>query len=202
MKTAGGPPELVLASGSPRRRELLASLGWSFSVVLPEADEEFMPGEAPDEGVKRISRDKALSVARVHPERWVVAADTVVVAKGRILGKPTNREEALSMLELLNGAVHCVYTGLTVAAPRGVETAAEVTEVVFRRLSREALEAYAESGEGDDKAGAYAIQGRGALMVEAIRGDYFNVVGLPLCRLGAMVESLGFSLADQWRNSR
>ncbi len=201
MKAAGGPLQLILASASPRRRDLLASLGWSFSVIVPEVDEVFLPEEDPAEGVRRISREKALSVARSRPGGWVVAADTVVVAGGRILGKPTDRDDALSMLKLLNGSVHHVYTGVTAVCPRGSETEAEVTEVAFRRLSEEALTAYAESGEGDDKAGAYAIQGRGALMIEAIRGDYFNVVGLPLCRLGKMLESLGFSLADQWRNS-
>ena len=195
-------PELVLASASPRRRELLASLGWSFSVVKPAIDEAFLPGEGPAEGVKRISREKALSVAGCRPGVWVVAADTVVVADGRILGKPEDREEAFIMLKLLNGRAHHVYTGLTVASPGGLESGFEATEVTFRKLPEKALKAYAEGGEGDDKAGAYAIQGRGALMIEAIKGDYFNVVGLPLCRLGRMMESLGFSLADQWRSSK
>lgn len=200
MTAWSGPSGLILASGSPRRRDLLASLGWSFSVVAPEADEAFLPGEDPARGVMRVSREKAVSVMRNHPGQWVVAADTVVVADGRILGKPGGREEALSMLKLLNGRTHRVYTGLTAASPAALETDSEVTEVIFRRLPEDALRAYAECGEGDDKAGAYAIQGRGALMIEAIRGDYFNVVGLPLCRLGKMMESLGFPLAAQWRS--
>jgi len=195
----GRPLELVLASGSPRRRELLTSLGWSFSVLVPSVDESLLPGEPPGEAVKRLSMEKAEAVAQERPGRWVVAADTVVALGGRILGKPCSREEALEMLTLLNGRTHSVFTGVTVASPGGTETAAERTDVVFRDLPEEALRAYAASGEGDDKAGAYAIQGLGALLVDSIRGDYFNVVGLPLCRLSRMLEFLGFSLADQWR---
>jgi septum formation protein len=195
----GGPVELVLASGSPRRRELLASLGWIFTVRVPSVDERLFPGENPGEAVERLSREKALAVAKECPHGWVIAADTVVALEGRILGKPADREESLEMLILLNGRTHSVFTGVTVASPRGLETASERTEVVFRRLSEHALRAYAASGEGDDKAGAYAIQGLGALLVDSIRGDYFNVVGLPLCRLSRMLEFLGFSLADQWR---
>ncbi|TDY65131.1 septum formation protein [Aminivibrio pyruvatiphilus] len=197
----GRPLELVLASGSPRRRELLSSLGWTFSVLVPSVDESLLPGESPGEAVKRLSREKAETAAKECPGRWVVAADTVVAIGDRILGKPSSREEALEMLTVLNGRTHSVFTGVTVDSPRGKETAAERTDVVFRELPEDALRAYAASGEGDDKAGAYAIQGLGALLVDSIRGDYFNVVGLPLCRLSRMLESLGFSLADQWRKT-
>ncbi|NCB16451.1 MAG: septum formation protein Maf, partial [Synergistales bacterium] len=179
----GRPIELVLASGSPRRRELLSSLGWAFTVLVPSVDESLLPGESPGEAVKRLSREKAETVAKERPGRFVVAADTVVALGNRILGKPCSREEALEMLTLLNGRTHSVFTGVTVVSPGGTETAAERTDVVFRDLPAEALRAYAASGEGDDKAGAYAIQGLGALLVDSIRGDYFNVVGLPLCRL-------------------
>lgn len=194
-----GPKELILASGSPRRKELLTSLGWKFSVHIPTLDETLLPGEGGEEAVKRLSLEKARAVARVHPGRWIIAADTAVVFGGRILGKPQDRDESLEMLILLNDQTHEVYTGVTVASPGLFISAVEKTEVVFRSLSPEALKAYAASGEGDDKAGAYAIQGLGAFLVESIRGDYFNVVGLPLCRLGKMLESLGFPLAEQWR---
>ncbi|MBL3540174.1 nucleoside triphosphate pyrophosphatase [Aminivibrio sp.] len=197
----GRPLELILASGSPRRRELLSSLGWTFSVLVPSVDESLIPGESPEKAVKRLSREKAESVAKECPGRWVVAADTVVALGDRILGKPSSREEALEMLTLLNGRTHSVFTGVTVVSPWGTETAAERTDVVFRELPEDALPVYAESGEGDDKAGAYAIQGIGSLLVDSIRGDYFNVVGLPLCRLSRMLECLGFSLADQWRKT-
>lgn len=196
-----GPKELILASGSPRRKELLDSLGWEFSVRVPILDEALLPGEGGEEAVKRLSLEKARAVARDHPGRWIIAADTTVVFDGRILGKPRDRDESLEMLILLNGGTHEVFTGVTVASPGLFISAVEKTEVVFREAPSEMLKAYVAGGEGDDKAGAYGIQGLGAFLVESIRGDYFNVVGLPLCRLGKMLESLGFPLAEQWRTS-
>lgn len=196
------PVELVLASGSPRRRELLSSLGWIFTVRIPSVDETFLPEEGPEDAVLRISSLKAAAVASEFPEKWVVAADTVVSLEERILGKPTSREEAFEMLALLNGRTHTVFTGVTIRSSSRRASAVEKTEVLFRELSLDDIASYAASGEGDDKAGAYAIQGLGALLVASIRGDYFNVVGLPLCRLGLMFESLGFSLAEQWRKKK
>lgn len=197
----GGSVNLVLASGSPRRRELLHSLGWSFRIDVPDICEDLLPGEGPEEVARRLSRAKAAEAAARNPGALVVAADTLVAAGGVILGKPSCREESLRMLRMLSGAVHSVFTG--VALRRGEEErfAVEETRVEFRPLSEESMKLYVESGEGDDKAGAYAIQGRGALLVSSLHGDYFNVVGLPLCRLSRLLEEFGCSLADQWRNS-
>ena len=191
---------LLLASASPRRRALLAELGWTFDVCPADVDETPRGGETPEALVGRLARDKALHVGRRFPDRWVVAADTVVAVGGAILGKPADREEGLAMLRLLQGRAHRVLTGVALAVP-GEETprgAVECTEVRFRPLDEASLRAYAESGEGDDKAGSYAIQGKGALLVEGIAGCYFNVVGLPLTRLSALLGEAGWPLASQW----
>jgi len=198
----GCPVNLVLASGSPRRRELLTSLGWPFTVRIPEVDESFLNGEDPEKAVVRLAGAKAEAAASGHPDEWIVAADTVVSLEGKILGKPSSRGDASRMLSLLSGKTHTVFTGIAVFSPSGREIGVEGTDVVFRTLGRDEIRAYAESGECGDKAGAYAIQGLGALLVEGIRGDYFNVVGLPLYRLSRMLGSLGFSLSDQWRLKR
>ena len=181
---------LILASASPRRRELLSLFGIPFTVRVADIDEAMDPTKSPCDEVARVSCRKALAVER-GPEDVVVAADTIVVCAGRILGKPHSREEAVSMLETLSGRHHVVYTGLAVL--RGGETVSdhEATEVRFRPLSREEIAAYVDTGEPMDKAGAYGIQGRGALLVEGIVGDYFNVMGLPVCRLGQILNQFG-----------
>lgn len=182
-----------LASSSPRRRTLLSDLGWDLEVLSPDVDESHRPGEGPAELCERLARLKAGACA-ADGDLPVVAADTVVAIDGLALGKPTDRREACAMLHRLQGRTHEVMTGLAVSWRGRLLSCVERTSVTFRPLSEEAVRAYAASGEGDDKAGAYAIQGRGALLVSEIRGDYFNVVGLPLCRLGQMMESLGFCL--------
>ena len=185
---------LLLASASPRRRALLAELGWTFDVCPADVDETPRGGETPE----------ALDVGRRVPDRWVVAADTVVAVEDVILGKPADREDGLAMLRLLQGRAHRVLTGVALAVP-GEETprgAVECTEVRFRPLDEASLRAYAESGEGDDKAGSYAIQGKGALLVEGIAGCYFNVVGLPLTRLSALLGEAGWPLASQWGGAK
>lgn len=197
----GGSVDLVLASGSPRRRELLHSLGWSFRIDVPDIREELLPGEAPEHAAYRLSREKARAAGTRNPDSLVVAADTLVAIGGNILGKPSSRDESLRMMRTLSGAVHSVFTGVTLRRGEDERCAVEETLVEFRSLSEEAMKLYVDSGEGDDKAGAYAIQGRGALLVSSLRGDYFNVVGLPLCRLSRLLEDFGCTLADQWRNS-
>ena len=194
------PAELLLASGSPRRRQLLASLGWPFRVVVPSVDEAFFPGENPEEGCLRLSGAKAEAVACLFPGSWIIAADTVVLLDGEVLGKPESREESRSMILRLGGRTHEVLTGVTLLSPAGKRQEGERTEVTFRPLTPADAARYAATGEGDDKAGAYGIQGLGSLLVSSIRGDYFNVVGLPLCRLGRMFESLGCPLSEQWRH--
>jgi len=171
----------------------LSDLGWDLDVLSPDVDESHRPGEGPAELCERLARLKAGACA-ADSDLPVVAADTVVAIDGLALGKPTDRREACAMLHRLQGRTHEVMTGLAVSWRGRLLSCVERTSVTFRPLSEEAVRAYAASGEGDDKAGAYAIQGRGALLVSEIRGDYFNVVGLPLCRLGQMMESLGFCL--------
>ncbi len=194
------PEELLLASGSPRRRQLLASLGWPFRVEVPSVDEAFLSGERPEEGCLRLSCAKAEAVGAHFPDSWIIAADTVVLLDGEILGKPESREESRSMILRLAGRTHEVLTGVTLLSPCGKRQEVETTEVTFRPLTPLDAARYAATGEGDDKAGAYGIQGLGSLLVSSLRGDYFNVVGLPLCRLGRMFESLGCPLSEQWRH--
>lgn len=189
-------PRLLLASGSPRRRSLLHELGWDFDVVSPDVDETPLKGEAPYELCERLAQLKAQSAG--DSGALVLAADTIVVVDGKILGKPVDREDAIRMLSLLQGREHQVMTGVALRWRKETLSGLERTAVRFRPLSPNQIRAYADTGEGDDKAGAYAIQGRGALLVSAIEGDYFNVVGLPLCLLGRMMEGLGLTLGQIW----
>ncbi len=193
---------LILASASPRRRELLSLLGWPFSVKIPSVDEAFLPSESPQDAVVRLAVKKASSVSLDLGDNLVVAADTVVVLDGDVLGKPSSKDEAFSMVKSLSGKTHLVMTGVAVSSGGVVKGEVEVTSVSFRDLDDEQIQAYVDTDEGKDKAGAYGIQGLGALLVRRIEGDYFNVVGLPLCRLSSMVESLGCDLRCQWGMDR
>ena len=180
---------IILASQSPRRRELLAQMGLSRFVVRPALGEELADPSLPPAGlVEALSRRKAEEVAaRSDPGDLVIAADTVVAIDGQILGKPRDEAHAREMLTLLSGREHVVYTGVTVCREGELLTRHEATRVRFRPLSPGEIDAYTASGEPMDKAGAYGIQGLGALLVEGITGDYFNVVGLPVCLLGRML---------------
>ncbi len=185
----------ILASASPRRRELLAGLGLEFEIRPAKGEEHPAPGLSGAETAKRLSRAKCLEVAAsASPDDVVIAADTVVAADGEILGKPHDASDAKRMLRALSGRSHWVYTGVTVWKGGALRSAAEGTQVRFRALTDAEIEAYIATGEPMDKAGAYGIQGRAALFVEGIDGDYFNVVGLPLCRLGEMLKELGIPL--------
>ena len=188
--------EIVLASGSPRRRQLLEQIGLTgFRVLASDADESLPDGIAPGEAVERLSARKGAAVAaQARPGALVIAADTVVALDGAILGKPRDEGEAREMLSALSGRTHQVYTGVSLFHPGGRRTEHEVTAVTFRPLSREEIAAYVATGEPMDKAGAYGIQGLGALLVERLEGDYFNVMGLPLCRLGRMLAAAGVRL--------
>jgi septum formation protein len=189
--------DIVLASGSPRRRDLLKGLGWDFRVLVPEIDESPRAGESPEELCLRLAAAKAQAVDSDEAS-LIVAADTIVVADGDVLGKPADEDESLKMIRRLQGRVHEVLTGMGIRWKKQVSTGLERTRVRFRSLDETALRAYVQTGEGMDKAGAYAIQGRGSLLVSSIEGDYFNVVGLPLCRLGSMLEEMGLTLPYQW----
>ncbi|MCI6434273.1 MAG: Maf family protein [Clostridiales bacterium] len=180
---------LILASASPRRRELLSLFGIPFTVRVADIDEAMDPTKSPCDEVARVSCRKALAVER-GPEDVVVAADTIVVCAGRVLGKPHSREEAVAMLQLLSGREHQVMTGCTVLCGDRRETFTEVTDLTFRPLSEAEIRRYVASGEPMDKAGAYGIQGGAALFCPGIRGDYYNVMGLPVCRLGTVLGQM------------
>ena len=179
--------QLILASASPRRRELLGLFHIPFAIRVADIDETMDPAKAPFDEVARVSRCKALAVNREDGD-VVIAADTIVVCEGRVLGKPHDEAEAVAMLELLSGRDHQVMTGCTVLAKGTCETFTEVTDLHFRPLSRKEIENYVATGEPMDKAGAYGIQGGAALFCERMVGDYYNVMGLPVCRLGQVLK--------------
>lgn len=171
---------LILASGSPRRRELLSLITDEFEVLVSGC-EEFVPEGTPAEKVPAIlAEQKALAVAKLRPEDTVIGSDTVVVLNGEIFGKPKDKEHARAMLKALSGKKHFVYTGVAVAEKGEVRSFVQKTEVEFYELSDETIEKYIESLEPMDKAGSYGIQGKGSVLVKGISGDYFNVMGLPV----------------------
>lgn len=177
---------LILASASPRRRELLSSLGMDFTVIVPEIDETPMPGERPLAFAERLAEEKACAV---QSDGIIVAADTIVVQAGSILGKPTDTAHAEKMLASLSGNTHEVITGVCVKSAGRTVVFSVATHVVFRPLDPAEITAYVATGDPMDKAGAYAIQGGAAHMVRRIEGSYTNVVGLPLCELHEVLLS-------------
>ena len=181
--------QLILASASPRRQELLRLFHIPFLVRIADIDEAMDPGKPPFEEVARVSRLKALAVPR-DAEDIVIAADTIVVCEGKVLGKPHSEKEAVQMLSLLSGRDHQVMTGCTLLRGKEVRTFTEVTDLHFRPLSNKEIEHYVASGEPMDKAGAYGIQGGAALFCERMVGDYYNVMGLPVCRLWQELAAL------------
>jgi septum formation protein len=185
--------KLVLASASPRRRELLEQAGFSFDVFTADIPEVRKPGEYPIRFVTRLAREKAEAVAerhRVPPETIVLGADTIVLVDDEVLGKPQDAFDAMRMLRLLSGRTHQVITGVCLVKGRERQRAAEVTFVRFTTLSDEEIEDYIATGEPMDKAGAYAIQGGACRWVPRIHGCYFNVVGLPLALVSSMIEGM------------
>jgi septum formation protein len=171
---------IVLASSSPRRKQLLEMLHIPFRVIPPDVDEHVLPGEEPGHYVTRLSRAKAEAVVRRAPGDVILAADTTVVLEGAIFEKPTSPAHAVAMLSRLQGRTHEVMTAVAVARDGDVEQALDVSRVTFRPADRATLEAYVATGEPMDKAGAYAIQGLGAPLIERVEGDFFGVMGLPL----------------------
>lgn len=186
---------IILASGSPRRRELLERFNIQGLEVIPALGEEKPHPELDPSGlVSALSAAKAREIFGKNPDALVIGADTVVACSGEVLGKPKDVHDARRMLKMLSGRAHEVLTGITVISPRGEVRRVEKTLVHFRELSARETDAYIASGEPMDKAGAYGIQGLASLFVERIEGDYFNVVGLPLCLLGEMMKDLGVEL--------
>ena len=184
---------LILASASPRRKELLSLFGIPFVIRAADIDETMDPGKAPFAEVARVSRLKALAVSR-DPGDVVIAADTIVVCEGRVLGKPRDEEDAFRILSLLSGRDHEVMTGMTVLRGDEIVTHTEVTKIHFRQLHPEEIRAYIATGEPMDKAGAYGIQGGAALFCTDMVGDYYNVMGLPVCRLAMILRSFGLPI--------
>ena len=185
--------KIILASQSPRRKELLERMGiQDFETISPNVDESAFHGLPPEELVRRLSAEKAAAVAgKVGEDAIVIAADTVVALEGAVLGKPADELDAFKMLSALSGVRHQVYTGVTVCRGGEKQTAHEVTDVTFRELSEREIEDYISTGEPMYKAGAYGIQGYGALLIQGISGDYYNVMGLPVCRLSGMLARFG-----------
>ncbi len=188
---------MILASGSPRRRELLEELGFSPTIRPADIDEARRPGEDPQALVRRLARDKAMacleSMPRL-PQEAIVAADTIVWTGNTVLGKPADADDARRMLKSLSGKTHSVSTGVCIIAPQHVRTPhafVETSAVTFFKLTDEQIDAYVASEEPLDKAGAYGIQGAGRLLVSGIEGDYFTIVGLPVARLVRELERLG-----------
>jgi len=184
---------LILASKSPRRYELLKQVGLDFEVIPSRVMENIVQKESPKEHVIRLAEGKARDIASGYPNRWVIAADTIVYINGSILGKPKSREEAMEMLHRLSGQEHWVLTGFSVFHLGEGKSDKETvqTAVKMKTLSPTEMEWYIQTGEPFDKAGGYAIQGIGSFMIESIRGSYTNVVGLPLCELIQMLNRLG-----------
>jgi len=180
-------PVLVLASGSPRRLDVLRQLGLCPEVQPSFVDESYLPGEAPVQHVERLARAKAAAAASRRPEGLVIAGDTIVVLDGRVLGKPRDATEAVSTLMSLAGRTHEVFTALALAGSHGIVSAVSRASVRFRDFDVDTASRYVETGEPLDKAGAYGIQGLGAALVDAIAGDYYCVVGFPV---GAFLDLL------------
>ena len=180
---------LILASASPRRKELLGLFHIPFQIRIADIDETMDLQKPPFDEVARVSSLKAMATPR-EKDDVVVAADTIVVCQGRVLGKPHSEEEAASMLRLLSGRDHQVMTGVTVVCGETVKTFTEVTDIHFRDLSEKEIRAYVATGEPMDKAGSYGIQGGAALFCTHMVGDYYNVMGLPVCRLGQLLREM------------
>ena len=180
---------VILASQSPRRRELLGLTGLPFTVRVADIDETMDPGAAPFDEVARLSREKAMAVPRAEGD-VVIAADTIVVCDGQKLGKPVDEADAFRMLTMLSGRDHQVMTGVTVLRGDKAVTFTEVTDLHFRELTAREIARYVASGEPMDKAGSYGIQGGAALFCTGMTGDYYNVMGLPVCRLGQVLREL------------
>lgn len=184
---------LILASGSPRRSELLHQMDISFQIQKSNIEENLPPHIHPQEAVILLSSQKAEDVASQFPAYFVLGADTVVSIEQEILGKPSHAKEAYSMLEKLSGTTHQVYTGVSIVVGNRTHSFYERTDVTFWELSEQDITLYIESEEPFDKAGGYGIQGKGAYFVKEIKGDYYNVMGLPLSRTIRELKKMGFS---------
>jgi septum formation protein len=190
-RAEGAAVRVVLASQSPRRRELLTLVGVPHEVLAADIDESVLPHEAPAAHCERLAREKALAVGRRDPDAVTIGSDTIVVIDGQILGKPADERDAARMLRLLSGRTHTVHTAVAVARGEALVSGVEDVAVTFRPLDDAEITAYVATREPMDKAGSYGIQGYGATIVERIDGDYFAVMGLPLVRLMRLLARVG-----------
>ena len=188
--------EIILASQSPRRKELLGLFPFSFTVRVADIDEHMDPTLPPEEEVARVSRLKALAVPR-ETDDLVIAADTIVVCDGQVLGKPADTDDAYRMLRLLSGREHQVMTGLTVIRGEQEVVTTAITHIRFRELTDREIRRYIATGEPMDKAGSYGIQGGAALFAQQLTGDSFNVMGLPVCRLGQILMEIAPDVMEE-----
>ena len=188
--------KIILASASPRRKEILANTGLKFSVCSSNYEEDLTLEKQPRALARFLSRMKAEEVAEKHANAIIIAADTFIVFKNKLLGKPSGPDDAKRMLKLLSGKAHSVITGFTVINSKSNKKVSRSieTKVYFKKITQAEINAYVRSGEPLDKAGAYAIQGLGAVFIEKIEGDYFNVVGLPVCALAESLKAFGISI--------
>ena len=185
---------IILASGSPRRKELLELMGLADFQIIPAQGEPEISGLSPDETVCALALYKARSVQKDNHGHTIIAADTLVYLDGEALGKPKDEEDARRMLTALSGRGHQVYTGVCILTPEKSITCAERTDVYFRTMTDAEIDGYIATGEPMDKAGAYGAQGKAAVFIEGINGDFFNVMGLPVCRLKMMAKAIGAEL--------
>jgi MAF protein len=184
--------KLILASASPRRQELLRSVGLKFKTIPAHVNEDYIKGESPQQHVRRLAQEKAQLIARKYPRVWVLGADTIVVIDGLILGKPKNKTQAKEMLKKLSGSEHKVFTGFTVIQVASKVSHSDIVQstVKFKKISAAELDWYIACDEPYDKAGGYAVQGKGAYFIKSIRGSYTNVIGLPLCEVLETLKKL------------
>jgi septum formation protein len=199
MESGNATPQLVLASASPRRHELLQRAGVVFVTVPSNVSEDKQPGETPEQYARRVAREKAQDVAQRHPGAWVLGADTVVVIDGMVLGKPRDAADGYRMLRLLSGRTHQVLTAFSLVDGSGTVRASQIVTslVTCKSLSDTQIETYLATGEPFDKAGAYAVQGLGASLIERVEGSYTNVVGLPMDEVLAALHTAGLLEASR-----
>lgn len=181
----------ILASASPRRKEILANAGFSFEIIVSDADENTTEDLSPEKTVEELAKRKAMAVLKDNEDAVVFGCDTVVAIDGKILGKPTDDEDAFNMLSMLSGEIHTVSTGVCVCSKDKTEVFSNTTEVEFYPLSEETIRSYIASGECSDKAGSYGIQGLGNVLVKEIKGDYFSVMGLPVSESARVLSKFG-----------
>lgn len=181
----------ILASASPRRKEILEKAGYSFEIIVSDADENITEDLSPEKTVEVLAERKALSVWESNKDSVVFGCDTVVAIDGKILGKPTDDEDAFNMLKMLSGRTHTVSTGVCICSEDKTEVFSNTTQVEFYPLSDETIRSYIASGEGKDKAGSYGIQGYGCVLVKEIKGDYFSVMGLPVSQSSRVLADFG-----------